>query len=70
MWVKGSGGDIGTLTKAGCANLYVEKLHQLKNRYRGLEHEDEMVALFDHCLFNPSAPRPASTPRCTACCTL
>ena len=53
MWVKGSGGDIGTLTKAGCANLYVEKLHQLKNRYRGLAHEDEMVGLFEYCLLDP-----------------
>ncbi|SFQ68223.1 bifunctional aldolase/short-chain dehydrogenase [Hymenobacter arizonensis] len=59
MWVKGSGGDIGTLTKAGCANLYVEKLHQLKNRYRGLAHEDEMVALFEYCLFDPKCATPS-----------
>ncbi|TGE03690.1 bifunctional aldolase/short-chain dehydrogenase [Hymenobacter fodinae] len=59
MWVKGSGGDIGTLTKAGCANLYVEKLHQLKNRYRGLEFEDEMVELFNHCLFDPKCAAPS-----------
>ncbi len=59
MWVKGSGGDIGTLTQAGCANLYVEKLHQLKNRYRGLAHEDEMVGLFDHCLFDPKCAAPS-----------
>jgi len=59
MWVKGSGGDIGTLTKAGCANLYVEKLHQLKNRYRGLEHEDEMVGLFEYCLFDPKCATPS-----------
>jgi len=59
MWVKGSGGDIGTLTKAGCANLYVEKLHALKGRYRGLENEDEMVALFDHTLFNPKCAAPS-----------
>ena len=59
MWVKGSGGDIGTLTKAGCANLYVEKLHQLKNRYRGLQHEDEMVGLFEYCLFNPKCATPS-----------
>jgi len=63
MWVKGSGGDIGTLTKAGCANLYVGKLHQLKNRYRGLALEDEMVGLFDYCLFNPKcAPPSIDTP--------
>ncbi|UOQ51196.1 bifunctional aldolase/short-chain dehydrogenase [Hymenobacter cellulosivorans] len=59
MWVKGSGGDIGTLTKAGCANLYVEKLHALKNRYRGLQFEDEMVALFEYCLFDPKCATPS-----------
>ncbi|WP_310391828.1 bifunctional aldolase/short-chain dehydrogenase [Hymenobacter sp.] len=59
MWVKGSGGDIGTLTRKGCANLYVEKLHQLKNRYRGLEHEDEMVGLFEYCLFDPKCATPS-----------
>ncbi|GAB3298371.1 bifunctional aldolase/short-chain dehydrogenase [Hymenobacter tenuis] len=59
MWVKGSGGDIGTLTRKGCANLYVDKLHQLKNRYRGLEHEDEMVGLFEYCLFDPKCATPS-----------
>ncbi|WP_080056344.1 bifunctional aldolase/short-chain dehydrogenase [Spirosoma aerolatum] len=59
MWVKGSGGDIGTLTKKGCANLYVERLHALKSRYRGLEFEDEMVGLFDHCLFDPKCAAPS-----------
>ncbi|MEX2336373.1 MAG: bifunctional aldolase/short-chain dehydrogenase [Fulvivirga sp.] len=58
MWVKGSGGDIGTLTRSGLAGLYVEKLHALKNIYRGLEFEDEMVALFNHCIsdLNSKAP--------------
>lgn len=59
MWVKGSGGDIGTLTKAGCANLYVERLQALKKRYRGLEFEDEMVELFNHCLFDPKCAAPS-----------
>ena len=59
MWVKGSGGDIGTLTKKGCANLYVDRLKTLKNRYRGLQFEDEMVALFDHCLFDPKCAAPS-----------
>lgn len=59
MWVKGSGGDIGTLTKKGCANLYVDKLKALKKRYRGLAFEDEMVALFDHCLFDPKCAAPS-----------
>ncbi|HOY12596.1 MAG TPA: class II aldolase/adducin family protein, partial [Saprospiraceae bacterium] len=58
MWVKGSGGDIGTLTRKGIAGLYTKKLHALKNVYRGLEQEDEMVALFQHCLhdLNSAAP--------------
>jgi rhamnulose-1-phosphate aldolase/alcohol dehydrogenase len=59
MWVKGSGGDIGTLTKKGCANLYVDRLKALKKRYRGLEFEDEMVGLFDHCLFDPKCAAPS-----------
>ncbi|WP_337043736.1 bifunctional aldolase/short-chain dehydrogenase [Emticicia sp. 17c] len=59
MWVKGSGGDIGTLTKKGCANLYVNRLHALKKRYRGLAFEDEMVGLFDHCLFDPKCAAPS-----------
>jgi rhamnulose-1-phosphate aldolase/alcohol dehydrogenase len=59
MWVKGSGGDIGTLTKKGCANLYVDRLKALKKRYRGLQFEDEMVALFDHCLFDPKCAAPS-----------
>ena len=59
MWVKGSGGDIGTLTRSGCANLYVEKLHQLKGRYRGLAHEDAMVGLFEYCLFDPKCATPS-----------
>lgn len=59
MWVKGSGGDIGTLTRKGIAGLYVDKLHALKRRYRGLEHEDEMVALFYHCLFDLDSKAPS-----------
>ncbi|MEY4202735.1 MAG: hypothetical protein RL013_437 [Bacteroidota bacterium] len=59
MWVKGSGGDIGTLTRKGCANLYTERLRALKHRYRGLAFEDEMVALFDHCLFDPKCAAPS-----------
>lgn len=59
MWVKGSGGDIGTLTKKGCANLYVDRLHSLKKLYRGLALEDEMVGLFDHCLFDPKCATPS-----------
>lgn len=59
MWVKGSGGDIGTLTKKGCAVLYTEKLRQLKNRYRGLAHEDEMVELFNYTLHDLKSAAPS-----------
>src|SRR5690606_4207068 len=48
MWVKGSGGDIGTLTREGIAGLYTERLRSLKNIYNGLEDEDRMVGLFNH----------------------
>src|SRR3954462_5334778 len=41
MWVKGSGGDLGTMKRNGLAALYVDRLRSLKNRYRGLAHEDE-----------------------------
>jgi rhamnulose-1-phosphate aldolase/alcohol dehydrogenase len=59
MWVKGSGGDIGTLTPKGCATLYTEKLRQLKNRYRGLAHEDEMVGLLNYCLHDLQGAAPS-----------
>ena len=59
MWVKGSGGDIGTLTKSGLAGLYVERLESLKNVYRGLQHEDEMVELFNHCIFDLNSKAPS-----------
>lgn len=59
MWVKGSGGNIGTLTRAGIAGLYTERLRALKNVYRGLEHEDEMVALFYHCIFDLDSRAPS-----------
>src|SRR5688572_33332355 len=43
MWVKGSGGDIGTLKRNGLAALYVDRLRSLTNVYRGIKYEDEMV---------------------------
>ena len=52
MWIKGSGGDIGTLTRAGVAGLYTQRLRNLKNVYKGLEDEDRMVNLFNHCIFD------------------
>ena len=51
MWIKGSGGNLGTLNKQGLAGLYLSKLHTLKKQYKGLKFEDEMVRLFDYCIF-------------------
>ncbi|RXK49912.1 bifunctional aldolase/short-chain dehydrogenase [Aquirufa rosea] len=59
MWIKGSGGDIGTLKKSGCAALYLDRLLSLENVYRGLEHEDEMVELFNHCIFDLASKAPS-----------
>lgn len=59
LWVKGSGGDLGSIKLDGFSTLYMSKLHALKNRYRGLELEDEMVSYLPHCTFNLN-PRAAS----------
>ncbi len=59
MWVKGSGGDIGTLTRNGLAALYVDRLRSLQNVYRGLAHEDEMVQLFNHCIYDLDSKAPS-----------
>lgn len=59
MWIKGSGGDIGTLTKSGCAALYIDRLRSLENVYRGIEHEDEMVELFNHSIFDLASKAPS-----------
>jgi rhamnulose-1-phosphate aldolase/alcohol dehydrogenase len=59
MWIKGSGGDIGTLKKSGLAALYVDRLRSLKNVYRGIEHEDEMVELFNHCIYDLDSKAPS-----------
>ncbi|MEI6947639.1 bifunctional aldolase/short-chain dehydrogenase [Paraflavisolibacter sp. H34] len=59
MWVKGSGGDIGTLKKSGLAALYVDRLRSLENVYRGIEHEDEMVELFNHCIYDLNSKAPS-----------
>lgn len=59
MWIKGSGGDIGTLKKSGLAALYVDRLRALKNVYRGIEHEDEMVELFNHCIYDLASKAPS-----------
>ncbi|PQV48849.1 rhamnulose-1-phosphate aldolase/alcohol dehydrogenase [Jejuia pallidilutea] len=59
MWIKGSGGDIGTLTKSGIAGLYTERLRNLKNVYKGLEDEDRMVGLFNHCIYDLDSKAPS-----------
>lgn len=59
MWIKGSGGDIGTLKKSGLAALYLERLRNLERVYRGLDHEDEMVELFNHCIFDLNSKAPS-----------
>jgi rhamnulose-1-phosphate aldolase/alcohol dehydrogenase len=59
MWVKGSGGDLGTLKRSGLAALYVDRLRSLENVYRGIEHEDEMVELFNHCIYDLSSKAPS-----------
>lgn len=57
LWVKGSGGDIGSMKMDGFSTLYMDKLRALKGKYRGLAHEDEMVGYLPHCTFalNPRA---------------
>ncbi|WP_299694738.1 bifunctional rhamnulose-1-phosphate aldolase/short-chain dehydrogenase [uncultured Tateyamaria sp.] len=59
LWVKGSGGDIGSIKMDGFATLYMDKLQSLKSLYRGAEHEDEMVGYLPHCTFRLN-PRAAS----------
>lgn len=59
LWVKGSGGDIGSMKRDGFATLYLDKLEALKRLYRGLAHEDEMVGYLPHCTFDLN-PRAAS----------
>lgn len=59
MWIKGSGGDIGTLKKSGLAALYLQRLRNLENVYRGIAYEDEMVELFNHCIFDLSSKAPS-----------
>ena len=59
MWVKGSGGDIGTLDRAGIAGLYTKRLRDLKNVYGGMADEDRMVGLFDHCIYDLDSKAPS-----------
>jgi rhamnulose-1-phosphate aldolase/alcohol dehydrogenase len=66
LYVKGSGGDLGSMKMDGFSSLYVEKLEALKGLYRGHAHEDEMPALFPHCFFNlnPRATSIDTPPHC------
>jgi len=59
MWVKGSGGDLGTLKRSGLAALYMDRLLSLKKVYRGIEFEDEMVELFNHCIYDLNSKAPS-----------
>lgn len=52
LWVKGSGGDLGTMGLDGFATLYLDKVLSLQSRYHGVQEEDAMVGLYPHCTFN------------------
>ncbi|GAA1312687.1 bifunctional aldolase/short-chain dehydrogenase [Brachybacterium tyrofermentans] len=59
LWVKGSGGDLGTLTEKGLAVLRLDRVRALREVYPGVEREDEMVAAFDHCLHGTGGAAPS-----------
>lgn len=59
MWIKGSGGDLGSLKKNGLAALYMDRLNALKKVYKGLEFEDEMVEYFNHCIYDLNSKAPS-----------
>ncbi len=59
LWVKGSGGDLGTLTEPGLAVLRLDRLRALVDAYPGVEREDEMVAAFDYCLHGQGGAAPS-----------
>ena len=59
VWVKGSGGDLGTLKESGLAVLQLERVRALKNVYKGVDTEDEMVAAFDYCLHGRGGAAPS-----------
>jgi rhamnulose-1-phosphate aldolase/alcohol dehydrogenase len=59
LWVKGSGGDLGTLTESGLATLRLDRLRALPAVYPGVEREDEMVAAFDYCLHGRGGAAPS-----------
>src|SRR5580692_11829164 len=51
LWVKGSGGDLGSIKRTGLATLYQEKFLALERSYKGVDHEDDVVALYPLCAF-------------------
>src|SRR6266480_1022991 len=55
LWIKGSGGDLGSIKLSGLATLYLDKLHALENNYRGAAYEDEMVEMYPLCTFGENA---------------
>lgn len=59
LWIKGSGGDLGTLKRSGLSALYLDKLRGLEKVYRGLEQEDAMVGLFNHCMYDLDSKAPS-----------
>ncbi len=59
MWVKGSGGDLGTMKRNGLSALHMDRLLNLKSIYRGIKHEDEMVELFNHCIYDLASKAPS-----------
>ncbi|MFB9313072.1 bifunctional aldolase/short-chain dehydrogenase [Nocardioides plantarum] len=59
LWVKGSGGDLGTLKESGLAVLRLDRMRALVDTYPGVEHEDEMVAAFDYCLHGKGGAAPS-----------
>ena len=59
LWVKGSGGDLGTLTESGIATLRLDRLRALAKVNPGVEREDEMVAAFDYCLHGKGGAAPS-----------
>ena len=63
LWVKGSGGDIGSMKRDGFATLYMDKLESLKSLYKSIDQEDDMVYALNHCIFNLN-PRPPSIDTC------
>ena len=59
MWIKGSGGDLGTLKRNGLAGLFLDRLRSLQQIYRGLATEDVMVEKFNHCIFDLDSRAPS-----------